>query len=1637
MICVARLLICFVVAGLTAAAASLSIGEPPAPTASPVLPIDFIENKGQWEHGTEFVARGSSVSARFERDAIVLREPEGAPAEVALVFEGAASTARITGETRRPGRYNFYRGPDPAGWQSDVPAWGSILYSGLYDGVDLRVREQAGRLEYDLILAPGIDAGRVVVRAEGASSIDVDRDGSLVLYTPAGILRQTSPVTWEVLPDGSRRSAESRFRKIDDQRYGFAVTRHDARLPLVIDPGLQWSTFLGGSGQDPIGGVRAARDGSGDVFVATWSNSQDFVSPDGSIPGYNNSAGVVRLNAAGTALVYATFIGGWHSQLLYRGLATNAGGEVILGGETYSPDFPTTAGAFDRTRAGESSDGFVAKLSPLGELSFSTFLGGTNPDNVAAVEFAPDGSIIAGGHTSAADFPTTTGAFDRTYNAPNAPSDGGAHGDWFIARLTADGSQLTYGTYIGGPSIDSLEDLVVDPMGFVTAVGWVTGNNVQVFVSTPGAFDTTWNGTQDAAIARLKLDGAGAADLKYASLIGGSSDDNLWGVAYDPTNPQNVVVVGESWSNNYPTTAGVLKPANPEFSPLFPSLAGIMTKFNFPASGGGTRTWSSYFGSEGWEKAGEGITDVAINHAGEIIIAGRTERSAFPTTRGAYDRTHAGMTDGFLSRISGNGATLLYSTFFGGLDDDTDSFLVTPLMDYVSGNTVVVAGATGSTDLEITPNAYDPTHGNGEAVGAVDGYVLKLALDEDTSGDTTAEPPVPMRPINGASFTGSGFVTLEWTAVSDASGIEAYEYQVSPKPDFPDGFIHYKGSRNATAVRLPQVGLVTWYWRVRTADRAGNLSAWSPISTFTLGSTGGSISVNAVGIFPATVVGGQSATGVVWLNGVAPSGGLVLTLSKHQPVGFTFGASRNVPLPVTIPATINVPAGATQVEFPVTTSPVSSQLYVDVMASLGGVGQLGKISITPSLQVTMNPLDFTPYQVVGGSPASAQVTLNAPAPAGGLVLTLISRHPSYASVPSSVTVPAGGTSATFPITTFAVPTDVEAAISVVAGSSEMRGVLHIKPQLPTLTSLTMNSPVAGGTEATGTLTFSAPLPNIRWPAGGHGVRIRLSDPNVGGVVAGGEWIAPGTTTHTFRLYTRGLPATQTFTVTAALDRTTLSAPLTVTAAPAVSFTPVTLQPATVNGGEGGIGRVNLAAGPARTILVTLSSDVPGAVNHPSTMTIFAGETSSMFAYTTAPRSTTANVTLTASFGSASGSGVLTVNPSVAVGKIPLASLTVNPSTISGGGSATGTVTLERAARPGGVIVQLSSYNSAVASVPFSTTVPENATSATFPITTSSVTANTGVIISGLADNTGWSKTAGLTVTPGGTSGPTLTALGLSPTSVVGGNSSTGTVTLSGAAPSGGATVSLSDNSSAASVPASVTVPAGATSTTFTVSTVTVTATTSASITGAYAGVSRSASLSITAAGGTAPGAPTLVSPANAVTGVAQPVTLDWNDVANAASYEVHVDDTSTISSPFVANPTVTTSQATLPTLTSGQTVWWRVRARNAAGTAGAWSSTRSFTTQSAGGTPPPGGTATLSVTATGRSGERITSTPAGISVNVGTTGSATFNAGTSITLTVSNGRDAIWSGACSSSGSKRRSCTFTLNANASVTANVQ
>src|SRR5262245_24844758 len=326
-------------------------GRPPTPAHPAVVPhklgSDFVEHCGQWDARTKFALQEPRSMVLFEPDAVELRarNSKGAARIIRLSFEGAEQDVSIGGENRQA-FYNFYFGNDPDQWHSQVSAFKSIMYRKLYPGLDVRMRKDQGRLEYDLLLNPRAELDRIIIRCEGGA-VEIASDGALILQTPDGFLRQTPPKTWEELPDGSKRTVDCRFRKIDENRYGFTGPNWDRTLPLVIDPGLEWSTFIGGSFSDELTTVALARDGTGDIFVAGYMNSRDF--PFFNDPNFTpeqNRVFVARMDGTGTSLRWATFLGGWHSAVLYRALAAAPDGGVAIAGQTVSPDFPTTPGAY-------------------------------------------------------------------------------------------------------------------------------------------------------------------------------------------------------------------------------------------------------------------------------------------------------------------------------------------------------------------------------------------------------------------------------------------------------------------------------------------------------------------------------------------------------------------------------------------------------------------------------------------------------------------------------------------------------------------------------------------------------------------------------------------------------------------------------------------------------------------------------------------------------------------------------------------------------------------------------------------------------------------------------------------------------------------------------------------------------------------------------------------------------------------------------------------------------------------------------------------------------------------------------------------------------------------------------------------
>lgn len=1492
--------------------------------------LDFVENRGQWDGPAVFTAwLGRNLAASLEPGGITLRSGRDRTADVRLLFEGASAAATIVGEEKRRGVYNFFLGNDRRRWQSNVPSFGSVRYRGLYDGVDVRVLQRNDRLEYDVLLGPHADLQQVVIRTVGVAGIEIAADGGLILQTAAGPLRQTAPVTWEELPDGTTRRLESRFRKIDAERYGFLVPHRTHALPLVIDPGLEWSTFLGGSNREEIHGLALTSDGSGDVVVAGHTFSSDFPTPTS--PDARGASPLIpfvaRLNASGTELVYATLFGSTNGNVAYAfDLALDAASAPIVVGETNGADFPTTPGAYQPTFNEPSAtinrgwDTFVTRFDASGSaMVFSTYLGAApifdpstpsssrgGDESARAVVVDGTGSVIVAGYTTSENFPTTPGAYDRTHAAltvnvtiSGVPGTVSSRIDGYIARLSPNGTQLTYSTYLGAQSDDVIRGMAIDSQGVLTVVGTEApietfdgaGNRTDhgiPFPTTDDAIARTHLGASDTFLARLSLDGGGSADFKYGTILGGLYIDEATDVALDPNDPELITLVGNTRSWDFPTTPGAWRRAPQFLADGHPYYEGFMMRFRFPATGGGSLVWSSLVTGT---QTGQFTDAVVIDPSGDVIVVGQDIAGTYPTTDRSFKRLP--LKGSFISRFSSDGTTQLYSTLL----HKTSGVLVLRMRAVsVGARAVVVAGSTLHPDHPTTPGAFDRVFGsNGTSDGfhTFDGFVAKMSLEPQATADTTAAAPTLLSPANGATMATNAPLTLDWSDVTDPSGVQLYQVEVSGNAAFLPGFTFFttgQGSFTASEAAASTGDEGMHYWRVRTLDGANNFSPWSAVRSYTVGAPAWT-NFGAVGLTPEAVVGGGTIQGSLHILNTAPAGGQVYTLTSSNPSV------------ASVPSSVTIPAGQSSATFTVTTQAVGSPTPVQLTVWSEGNGDHPVLWVDPasgSPAATLTSVTLNPTSVTGGASSTGTVTLSAPAPSGGVAVSLATDSTS-ASAPPGVTVAAGATTATFAVTTTTVTSTTLVTVTATSGSITRSANLTVT--------------AAGGA---GTSLFLNPASNQATSGGdGNGFELNAANAHVeDAAVASDMNSGTGTSTsctnsgkdkHLFFDYGFAIPADSAIAgievrLRARADSTSgaprmcvqLSADggATWTAAKATSTLGTALTTFTLGGAADTWGRTwsaaNLANASFRLRVVNVAS---------STARDFFLDAVAVRPHVT----TSAPATLTA--------------------------LSVNPSSTEGGTSSTGTVTLTAAAPSGGAAVSLSSSNSAVAAVPATVTIAAGATAVSFAVTTSAVSSNTPVTLTGSYGGT--TRQATLTVTP--PPAASLQSVSVNPASVTGGASSQGTATLSSAAPAGGAVIALASGNTAVSVPANITITAGATAATFSASTSTVASSTPVTITASYAGVTRTTTVTV-----------------------------------NPASQ-----------------------------------------------------------------------TATLTVTATGRSGERVTSSPAGINVSVGSTGSASFAVGTSITLSVTNGRDAIWSGACSSGGDKARTCTFALSGNASVTASVQ
>ena len=690
------------------------------------LPMIFEKNGGQSGTRVDFIARGSGYTVFLAAGEAVLRvkkqrppdrianavrkhEENGATIRMALVN---SNPARAAGENQLPGKVNYFLGHDPAKWRRDVPTFAKVRYQSVYPGIDVVYYGNQDRLEYDFIVSPGTDPAAITLAFTGAR-VEIEKGGDIVLAEAHGSSSMRRPYIYQEI-EGTKRAIAGGYVKRADGRIGFAVGPYDTARPLVIDPVLLYSTYLGGSGiDDAVNAI--AIDQSGNAYITGQTNSNDFPTqnPEQPTSGAGYDAFVAKIDPSGSTLVYSTYFGG-NGDDIGGGIAVDASGQAYVSGHTNSSNFPTTSAAYQTTYGG-GGDAFVAKFNSSGSaLIYSTYLGGDGFDTGTAIAIDGSGNAYITGDFYVSSFPTTPGAY-QTVNK-------GAY-DVFIAKLNASGSALVYSTYLGGIGDDAALGIAVDALGNAYVTGSTGSNNFPMQNPQWGTF----GGYYDAFV--TKINSTGSA-LIYSTYIGGSGFERGWGIAVDSLG--NAYVAGQTDSSNLQTTPGAYQTTSGGNGDAF------VAKFN-PS---GSIVYSTYLGGPGVEAA----TAIAVDQSGNAYVTGDNLNGGFPVINSLQLDANTTSFRAFVTKLAPDGGTLVYSTYLGGsTGNDIGIGIAVDLL-----GTAYVAGTSQSTDFPTTPGAYQLTN-----AGGYDGFVVKIGAA--SVGKITGGGSIPV-----AGNIGTFGFTVQW-----------------------------------------------------------------------------------------------------------------------------------------------------------------------------------------------------------------------------------------------------------------------------------------------------------------------------------------------------------------------------------------------------------------------------------------------------------------------------------------------------------------------------------------------------------------------------------------------------------------------------------------------------------------------------------------------------------------------------------------------------------------------------------------------------------------------------------------------------------------------------------------------------------
>jgi len=795
------------------------------------LPLRFEPNQGQTDSKVDFIARGAGYGLFLTPNQAVLslRSNQNSSA-VHMELAGGNPAAAVAGADQLPGKSNYLIGNDPAKWHRDIPQFSRVRYQGVYPGVDLVYYGNQGQLEYDFEVAPGADPAQIALDFHGLEKTTLDASGNLILASNGGEIQLKAPRVYQQ-SGGEQQAVAAKFAVRQDGKIAFELGAYDRRRVLVIDPVLTYSTYFGGSGAEacpgnvrilvgaisspPSGCPAIGIDASSNIYLAGSTTSTDFpLTPQtgttpppaafqGTIAGTANVF-VTKLNAAGSAVLFSTYLGGDGTDSTV-GVAADSAFNVVVAGNTTSTNFPTTsASAFQTAPTNANNHAFVSVLDPTGHsLVYSTYLSGNGEESARGLALDSRNKIYLIGATTSTNQPDATHSFPATLGAIQVSSLGTSQ--FFVSKVDPAlirFPSLAYYTYFGGGNplngVTVGGGIAVDANSKVYITGGTnflhTGSSATDFpilnayegcLGTPPPLTpptTTPSCTPpsvtppptDAFVAKLDPSAAAGAQLLYSTYLGGTGNEVGYGVAVDTG--LSVYVTGSTSSTDFVLPSGTTAFQGTNKG----GIDAFLGKFGTPCTGTSCTTTSvpltyfSYLGGAG--------TDVSLGISVDSLqgarLAGYTNSGDFPVPNNPIDGALRGPVDGFASRIDTTASSSIslghYGTYLGGSGTD----FATSIASDTQGNSYI-AGESGSADFPTANPIQGAIKGSSDAFVTKLGAILNLAVVETVS-------PSPIGVGNNVTFsykiTNNGDLTsgIIFTDVLPASGATFVSAASSP-----------------------------------------------------------------------------------------------------------------------------------------------------------------------------------------------------------------------------------------------------------------------------------------------------------------------------------------------------------------------------------------------------------------------------------------------------------------------------------------------------------------------------------------------------------------------------------------------------------------------------------------------------------------------------------------------------------------------------------------------------------------------------------------------------------------------------------------------------------------------------------------